>query len=93
MPHLKCSHVGAGAAAAAAGRWTCCVTLTEMICVRLCRVLAGVDPYHHAQLLLRIPSPACEDAAPAGAASARDQPHGLPGGLQLLRVPTSPKSA
>ena len=71
----------------------CSMTLAEIICVQLRRVLAGVDPYHHAQLLLCIPSPAREDATPAGAAPARDQPYGLPGGLQLFRVPTSPKSA
>ena len=55
------------------------------------RVLVGVDSDHHAELLLRLPPPQGEDASAAGAASEGDQPHGVPGGVQLVHLPATPQ--
>lgn len=56
------------------------------------RVLVGMDPHHHAQLLLCLPTPEGQDASPAGTAATRDQPDGLPGGLQLPDLPPTAQS-
>lgn len=47
------------------------------------RVLVGMDPHHHAQLLLCLPTPEGQDASPAGTAATWDQPDGLPGSLEF----------
>lgn len=56
------------------------------------RVLVGMDPYHHAQLLLCLPTPEGQDAAPAGTAPTRDQPHGLPGSLEFPNLAPATQS-
>lgn len=59
--------------------------------VHLNRVLVGMDPHHHAQLLLCLPTPQGQDASSAGTTPAGDQPHGLPGSLQFLHFSSSIK--
>ncbi len=50
------------------------VIVMVMMMVMVCRrVLAGLDPHHHAELLLRVQTPASEDASAAGAETERDQ--------------------
>lgn len=65
--------------------------LTFACLVPLNRVLVGMDPHHHAQLLLCLPTPQGQDAASAGTTPAGDQPHGLPGSLQFLHFSSSIK--
>lgn len=56
------------------------------------RVLVGMDPYHHAQLLLCLPTPEGQDASPAGTAATWDQPDGLPGSLEFPHLSPATQS-